>query len=106
MLDAMMREAGGAPDANELALSAAPTPSHGPIEIAYSTRANREPPRVRVVDVAGRVVREIQAGSPGGGRFAVWDGRDDSGLAAAAGIYFVRLEQGESSATRRIVLLR
>jgi hypothetical protein len=35
-----------------------------------------------------------------------WDGRDDSGATAAAGVYFARLAAGGRSATVRIVRVR
>jgi hypothetical protein len=40
------------------------------------------------------------------GRYTTtWDGRDEHGRAAAAGIYFARLDSGERAITRRIVRL-
>jgi hypothetical protein len=35
-----------------------------------------------------------------------WDGRDDGGREAAAGVYFVRVGAGGSSATGRMILLK
>jgi hypothetical protein len=35
-----------------------------------------------------------------------WDGRDAHGRAVASGVYFARLEAGDRSESRRIVLLR
>ena len=34
-----------------------------------------------------------------------WDGRDDHGTLAPAGLYFVRIAQGASAATARLVRL-
>jgi len=65
------------------------------------------PVTVRVYDVAGRRVRTVTDGfRPAAGHRAVWDGRDERGRAAAAGVYFVRLVAGEVRATRRVILLR
>jgi hypothetical protein len=36
---------------------------------------------------------------------ATWDGRDDSGRRAAAGLYFYRLNAGERTLTRKVTLL-
>ena len=36
----------------------------------------------------------------------VWDGRDDSGRTLASGIYFCRLTDGQTAATRRLILLQ
>ena len=37
---------------------------------------------------------------------AAWDGRDESGRRAPAGLYWVRLEAGPEAAVRRVVRLR
>jgi hypothetical protein len=41
-----------------------------------------------------------------GEHYVVWDGRDEQGRPAAAGIYFVTLRAGDLAATRKIVRLR
>jgi cathepsin K len=58
-----------------------------------------------VYDLRGRRVRELLAGQASVGRFSVvWDGRDDRGLEAAAGVYFVRLSgQGRSVTTKALL---
>jgi len=35
-----------------------------------------------------------------------WDGRDGAGAAAAAGVYFVRIESGGFEFVRRVVRIR
>jgi len=35
-----------------------------------------------------------------------WDGRDDKGIEVSSGIYLYRMEAGEYSEARRMVLLR
>ncbi len=63
---------------------------------------------LRIYDVAGRLVRELferEYEGPARGE-TVWDGRDDAGRPVAAGAYLYRLEVGERSATRKIMLLR
>jgi len=61
-----------------------------------------------VYDVAGRVVRSLlTAGNvPAGYHEVVWNGRDNAGRAAASGLYFLRLDTGVYSETRRITLVR
>lgn len=64
---------------------------------------------LRIVDVAGRLVRElgVPAGaSPGTVRTLVWDGRDAGGLAVARGIYYLTLEAGIDRASGRVVRVR
>jgi choice-of-anchor B domain-containing protein len=61
---------------------------------------------VEVVDLAGRRVRTLHRGSAPAGRMSLsWDGRDESGRVASAGLYFVRAASGPSSAETRIVRL-
>jgi len=62
---------------------------------------------LRVYDVAGHLVRELANGTRGAGAHSVtWDGVDARGVAAGSGVYFVRLEAGTESRTRKIVKLR
>ena len=41
-----------------------------------------------------------------GSHARAWDGRDDAGRAAPAGLHFARREAGGQVAARRLVLLR
>jgi beta-glucanase (GH16 family) len=61
-----------------------------------------------VYDVAGRVVRTLVAAeSVAAGRHeVVWNGRDETGRAAVAGIYLCRLDAGRYSETRMISLVK
>ena len=43
---------------------------------------------------------------PAGQHQVIWDGRDGDCLEAASGIYFVRLQTGEVTVTKEIVLIR
>lgn len=62
---------------------------------------------VRVLDVAGRVVRTLYGGSVAKGpHFLQWDGLDDNGRGAASGVYFVRLEYHSKALNQRLVLVR
>lgn len=89
-------------------LGATPSPSTSRVVIAYVPGAGRT--QLRVHDVTGRVVRtlldENEAAAAGHSTAVDWDGRDDSGRAAGAGIYFVRLEVGGASDAIKVVLLR
>jgi beta-lactamase superfamily II metal-dependent hydrolase len=63
---------------------------------------------VSIYDVTGHMVKKIEAGTfPSGVRTVNWDGRDESGKAASAGIYLVRLATGSGiHQTKRLVLFR
>jgi hypothetical protein len=63
--------------------------------------------RVQVYDVAGSRVREVLNSTlPAGRHQLTWDGRDERGTRAPAGLYFVRLESGAGERdTSKFVLL-
>ncbi len=76
------------------------------------TRITFELPRagaaeVVIFDVSGRRVRTLVGGiQPAGSHTVSWNGVDDRGHRAAAGVYFVRLSAGEEVRTRPVVRLR
>ena len=54
----------------------------------------------------GRRVRTLVAGVlPSGPHERTWDGRDDRGNLAPAGLYFVRLREADETLTERFVQL-
>jgi hypothetical protein len=63
--------------------------------------------RLEVLDTAGRrvsvLVREVQ---PAGGHRANWDGRDESGNAVAAGVYYIRLQHDREVIVKKAARLR
>jgi 3',5'-cyclic AMP phosphodiesterase CpdA len=83
-----------------------PNPARGEAEIPF-TLARRSRVILRIVDLQGRLVREIDGASLGAGPNALrWDGRDARGSAAASGIYFAIVHAGGDEARTRITLLR
>jgi beta-glucanase (GH16 family) len=64
------------------------------------------PVELVVYDVRGRRVRGlVQAPLPAGRHRAVWNGRDDAGAPAAAGVYFYLLRTPEGQWVRKMVRL-
>jgi hypothetical protein len=62
---------------------------------------------VRVVDAAGRLVRELLSGRrPSGTHLVAWDGESRLGSRAAAGVYFIVAESGSGVAAQRVIRLR
>jgi hypothetical protein len=83
-----------------------PNPFRGESVLGFSL-AGPAHASVSIYDVAGRLVRRIvDRPLPAGVHSAPWNGRDELGSRVASGTYFVRLETGEDSRTRKIVLLR
>ena len=63
--------------------------------------------RVRVFDVRGALVRTVeQATAPAGERLFTWDGMDARGAPVPNGVYYLRVESPDGSATQRIAILR
>lgn len=63
--------------------------------------------KLHVFDVQGRLVRTLVSGPVEAGAHTVtWNGRNDQEREVSAGVYFYRLEAGEKSATRKMILLR
>ncbi|HEY6865765.1 MAG TPA: FlgD immunoglobulin-like domain containing protein, partial [Candidatus Eisenbacteria bacterium] len=83
----------------------APNPSRGTVSMALDPGgASRL--RVEVYDAAGRLVRTLLAGPAGGSRVMLaWDGLDERGHRAGAGVYFVRAQAGGSTSIQRLVRL-
>jgi hypothetical protein len=87
-------------------VAAWPNPFNPQTTIGYEL-SRRQHVRVTVHDASGRVVAVLEDGFRGAGRGEiVWDGRAQTGLAAASGVYFVRLKAAESTDTIKIVLLK
>jgi hypothetical protein len=63
--------------------------------------------RLDVYDVSGRRISCLESGWKEGGKHSVrWDGKDESGRPAAAGIYLYRLTVGKETLSRKMILLR
>ena len=63
--------------------------------------------RVAIYDILGRRVRTLYSGRPTGSVVRMgWDGRDDRGGLAAAGVYHARLDALGEIRVRRVVRLR
>jgi hypothetical protein len=108
-----MTYTGGQPVAVPLAPAsfalAAPTPNpsrRGGTTLAFAL-PSAAVTRLALYDVRGRLVRTLVDGPrPAGPAFVDWDGRDESGRAATAGIYFARLDAtGLGVRTTRLVVL-
>jgi hypothetical protein len=101
---------GGAPtdvrplaDRTTLRLRAWPNPFRGVAEIEVHSDAPGL--RVRVYDVAGRVVRELPGvGSFDGVRRFRWDGRDANGVNVGNGIYYLRAQDHTGSTGLKLLM--
>ena len=90
-----------------LGLAPAPNPSRGATLFRYRLATAGEV-RLEIVDLAGRVVRRLVDGIPqnAGPHLERWDGRDQIGDQAAAGLYLVRLQHPGGREVCKLTVLR
>lgn len=80
-----------------------PNPTRSGARIALTLR-HADTVDLRLFDARGRLVRSLFAGPlPAGHHQFEWNGRDEYGRDAAAGVYWYRVKAAEGTATRRIV---
>lgn len=84
-----------------------PNPARERSIVTFGIARDGTPVKLLVHDVSGRRVATLRDGIlPAGEHRALWNGQDDDGRRAGAGIYFVVLEAGGVRSTRKIALLR
>jgi len=85
---------------------ARPNPFQGSTTIRFAVD-QAGPVELAIYDVSGRLVRGLVHGAaPAGDQQVSWDGRDDAGRHAAAGVYLYRLRLGNVVQSKRVILLR
>jgi hypothetical protein len=83
-----------------------PNPFNPVTTITYELEA-RAHVRLEIYDVAGRRIASlVDAARNEGVHQVVWDGRDDNGATVASGIYFYRFTAGDTSESRKLILMR
>jgi hypothetical protein len=83
---------GGTPVAGIALAAPRPNPSFGETATLSYALAPGEPATLDVVDLKGRMVRRLWAGTgSGGAQTVLWDGLDDRGARVPSGVYFARL---------------
>jgi len=87
-------------------ISALPNPFSGGTRIELSL-PGPAPATLEIYDVLGRKVTTLAARPFDAGRHSLfWDGRDARGRQVSPGVYFMRLDTGERSQIKKIVLVR
>ncbi|KPL08939.1 hypothetical protein AMJ71_07710, partial [candidate division TA06 bacterium SM1_40] len=83
-----------------------PNPFRSTTTITYSLLAPTQV-TLNIYDIRGALVRRLEPGMvPAGRHRMTWDGRDGRGHRVSSGVYFCRLEAGDFSGTRRMVIVR
>jgi len=87
-------------------LSVVPNPSGQASVIRFGLPV-AGPARLRVYDCAGRIMREFPSDElPAGSHTVSWDGTDEHGDPASAGVYVVRLETPNGAIVRKLARVR
>jgi len=87
-------------------LRVSPNPFHTGVTLRF-VLPRAEKVDVAVYDVAGRLVRRLHRGVLAAGEQRLdWDGRNDAGRAAGAGLYLVRVQSASLGASTRALRLR
>ena len=74
--------------------------------------AKDAPVAIRIYDVKGRLVRQLDLGKQkadsylGKEKAVYWDGKDRTGEAVSSGLYFYMLKAGDFQATKRMVIVK
>ncbi|HUU28590.1 MAG TPA: two-component regulator propeller domain-containing protein [archaeon] len=100
-------EAAGLPRVFSLSQNS-PNPFNPSTTISYSIPEGiLTPVSLKVYDLRGKLARTlIQGARPAGVYSVYWDGTDEAGRQLSSGVYFYRLQAGEFTQTRKMVLLK
>ncbi len=98
----------GPPATGHLSLATPyPNPGRGTVSINFALPPGADRAKLAIYDPSGRLVRSLMHRPAGNGPQTVsWDGRAANGSAVPTGIYFIRLETGETSVTKKMLYLR
>lgn len=85
-----------------------PNPIKKHVTVSYTTTVQGKV-SLRVYDCTGRLIRTLvndNANLPAGVKSVYWDGRDETDRKISDGVYFLRLEAENKSATCKLILVR
>jgi hypothetical protein len=83
-----------------------PNPFNSSTIIAYEIERGKNV-TLRIYDILGKEVRELVNSRQSPGKYQIiWDGRDNQGKEVSSGIYFYQLEAGNSTGTKKLVLIK
>lgn len=84
----------------------APNPFNPQTRIAYDL-PNAAKVRLEIYNVLGQQIKTlVDEFQEAGSKSVIWDGRDNSGTTVASGIYFYRMDAGDFSDTRKMMMLK
>lgn len=84
-----------------------PNPFQNSTRVLFNTPRDGSACTVRIFDMAGRLVRTLFEDAVYSGLHQVlWDGKDENGKQASAGVYLVRLDSGSQTHTDKVMFVR
>ena len=87
-------------------LTAYPNPTRVGLNISYNLTGTA-PTRLRVYDAAGKIVTNLWDATRSRGQYVTrWGGLAGNGRQVPAGIYFVKLESGDTRLTQKLIIQR
>jgi hypothetical protein len=108
-LSSMYVEASSHTDPDSPALTFAlaqnyPNPFNPNTSISFSLASSADT-SLKIYNLKGQIVATLAEGILEAGNHTIdWDGRDDNGNALSSGIYFYRLQSGQTTLQRKMVL--
>ena len=85
-----------------------PNPFNPSTTIDYSIPDGKAvPARLKIFDVRGHLIRTLLDTAKEPGRYSIhWDGRNDKGEGVGSGVYLYRIEAGDFTSTKKMILTR
>ncbi len=93
-------------DSQVMILKINPTLCTGRVIIDYSIGNGTQAAGISIYDISGRIVRSIALSPITEAQRVIWDGTDENGRSADAGVYFIKLTAGGREVVKKAVLLR
>jgi len=104
--NAVTAVAASTPDPRRTGIAATPNPFRSDVALRFAV-PHDTPVDVGVYDVGGRLIRHLGGSVMSAGDQELhWDGRDDSGALADAGVFFVRVRASDYQATAKVLRMR
>ena len=84
-----------------------PNPALGQVSIQYFSSPGVPPAFIRILDLSGRVIRTLEAGTTQRGvTVQVWDGRNEAGTLVPSGVYLCNLVTDGETYHQQLVVVR
>jgi len=83
-----------------------PNPFTNLTRISFGNVQRAQGIELKIFDATGRLVKQWDYSTIGKSDCIPWDGRDNSGRKLPSGVYFLKLEAGDYSATEKLLLIR